>query len=231
MEHQINRRKLLKAAGAAGGLALVGNAQAVTTDYGPVRLVEVSVVYNLPERDDYRRTNIDGNPGYFVDSNRERIVLTPPLSDDTERVFEANNQVVGSRGINSVPANVTGSNSVRAIITEVRQRRRPTESVQIVKPHQPPRVKIHHDQNGELALLAEEHTETLEPGTEETYQLSTQTVTARTARHTDETADVDGIPEYRLGPKTEYDEVEVGAVPIVSVKDHGELPVVRIQNA
>lgn len=230
-DHQINRRKLLKAAGTAGGLALAGNVQAVTTDHGPVRLVEVGIEYDLPERDDYRRTNIDGNPGYFVDSSQERIVLTTPLPDNVERVFQANEHVVGSVGIDSAPTSVTGSDPVHEVITEVRQGRRPTESVHLVEPHRPPRVEIQHDQNGELTLLAEGNRETLEPGVEKTYRLDTQPVVAKTARHTDETADVEGIPEYRLGPKTEYGEVEVEAVPIVSVKDHGELPVVKVQRA
>lgn len=224
---KINRRNVLKTVGVTSGLAIAGNVQATKTNLGPIRLVEVGVKYDLQDRNDYRRTNVDGDPQYFVDSQK-RIVLRTPLPDSTKDIFKNNRHVVGSFEINSMPADIGGSDPMEAVTTTIAQQRLPTERVRLAEPHQLPQVEV-HEENGVPVLIAGDHHETLEPGTSESYRLKSQRITAVTARLTDETASIEGIPEYRLGPKTEYDKIELNADPIVTVKDHGDLPVVEIQ--
>jgi len=228
--NKINRRKLLKTTGAVSGFVFAGSVRATKTDYGAVRLVEVGVEYDLPERDDYQRTNVDGDPRYFVDPSQDRIVLTPSLPDHVERVFEVNDHVIGGIGVNSAPVSVTRSGPVRSITTDIGGGRRPTERIQLVDPHQPPSIRIQQGAGGKLTLDVENSRRTLKIGIDERFQLDTRSVTALTAKLTDRTADFDDIPEHRLGRITEYGEVDVQAVPTVSIKDYGEMSVVRIQS-
>lgn len=72
-------------------------------------------------------------------------------------------------------------------------------------------------------MVAEGVRQSLAPGSERELELSARTVSAQTVRVTDEIAEIEGVPKHKWGPKTEYDSVDVEAVPTVVVRDRGEL--------
>jgi hypothetical protein len=226
MSDNFNRRGVLKAAGVTGSLVLTGNVQATDTGYGPVRLVEVGIEYDVENRGTYHTSNIDGNPGYFVDSQREAVVLYTPVLEDVARAFEAEDTVIGALDVVSTPARVTRSGPVREITTIVQQRR-PVKRLHLAEPHQPPEVDV-RETGDDLVLVAEGGRVAIPYGTETPVELASRTVAARTFTVTDETVEIEAVPEHRWGPRTEYGSVEVEAVPTVTVKDHGELAVEKI---
>jgi hypothetical protein len=227
MNDNLNRRDVLKAAGVTGSIVLASNVQATDTGYGPVRFVEVGVEYDVESRGTYHTSNVDGNPGYFVDSQREAVVLYTPVLEDVARPFEARDTVIGALDVASAPTRVTRPGPVREIATGVVQRRRPVEHLHLTEPHQPPDVHV-REAGGELLLVAEGDQVAISPDTETAVELAPRTVAARTFTVTDQTVEIEAVPEHRWGPRAEYGSVEVEAVPTVTVRDHGELSVERI---
>lgn len=238
MNNQINRRDLMKAAGAASSISLVGNVQArkpkkgpvqlVEVGENPVRFVEVGIEYELQDDHNYQRTNVDGHMGYTYDSNEERVILRHYSPGRAKKVFKNNRRVIGTLGVQPAPGRITSRDPVKTIPTRVVNGRRPVESVNLVEPHQPPRVAI-NEVNGNLALQVGDTQTPLGSKPETKYSLEPQTVTAETFRVTDEIVKFDDLPDELAGPRTEYDQVEVEVVPKVIVKDRGEVPVVEVQ--
>lgn len=228
MTDSVNRRDVLKAAGATGSLVLAGTVQATNTGYGPVRLVEVGLEYDLPDGHSYHGTNIDGHPGYVVDERERRVVLPPNRPDTTDATFAGADAVVGTDAVRSAPVRVTSPDPTPTLTTGVVDHRRPIKNVHLVEPVVEPTVAVRDASDG-LALLANGDRVRLEPGTERSLDLDPVTVVAETFHVTDEIVELPGVPDHRQGPRTDYDRVTVEAKPTVHVRDLGDLPVVEVE--
>lgn len=230
MSEHINRRDVLKAAGTASSIAFVNTISATPTDFGPVRLVEVGIEYDLADEnppDPYRRNHVDGCPVYFLDGGR--MVLSGGISEDATSLIADNDVIVGTKTVNSPPTAVSDGGKTSSIPITTINRRRPVETLLLEESFRQPTVMV-EAVDSQSTVVAGDDRLSLDPGTERTVRLSPRTVAARTFNVTDEKADIEGVPDHRLGLKTEYDQHEVEVQPVVTAADHGELSVVRVQN-
>lgn len=223
----INRRDVLKSMGAGMTVATTGG-QIVTaeeTDYGPIRLVEAAIRYQLAEDHNYSGAHPNGDPLYHV--NEDEIIITAP-QEKFEQVFKQHDRLVGTDRVHPIPVNVTGTGQTTGLVTELRRRRVPAKGVALAEPYTPPTVVIRDTPAGPVAIVEGQKAD-LTPGAKEKITLPTETVTARTFEMVDESPSIDGIPDYRTGPTTEFGEVEVEVTPEVVLTDRGELPVARVK--
>jgi hypothetical protein len=219
-ENNIQRRDVLKTVGAASALGVVGTAQGTKSDEGSVRLVELGIEYDLPGGHNYQRVHVEGNPLYRVDG--DRVVLDSLASGEVRDTFANNDVVVNGVDATSIPSETTETQTVEAIPTALAAREDPRELTHLTESHRLPDVGVEVSGDDPI-VVAEGVRQTLSPGSERVLELPPRTVSAETIHVTDETAEIEGVPEHMWGPKTEYGVVEVEAVSTVVVRDRGEL--------
>lgn len=100
----------------------------------------------------------------------------------------------------------------------------PREKVALTEPETPPSISIEEVGDG-FVVSIDGDTREVEPGVTEVTRLPSRPVVAETTNVTDEIVEIDDVPEYRWGPRTEFGEVTVEAIPEVLVTDHGALEV------
>lgn len=219
-ENNIQRRDILKTVGAASAFGVVGTVRGAQADKGSVRLVELGITYDLPQGYKYQRVHVEGKSLYQVDG--DTVTLDSLASEEVRSAFVGNDVVVNGVGRTTLPSDTGTIGTVEAVPTALAARNDPHELTHLTESHKLPDVRVEATGDGPT-VVAEGVRQTLSPGAEREFLLPTQTVSAETIQVTDEIAEIEGVPEHKWGPKTEYGSVEVEAVPTVKVQDHGEL--------
>lgn len=216
----IQRCDVLKTVGTASAFGMVGTASGIGSGEGSVRLVEMGIEYDLPEGYNYQRVHVEGISPYNV--RNDNVVLTSVAPEKVRETFAGNNVVVNGVDQTTIPSKTTEVETVEAVPTSLAAHEDPYELTHLTESHRLP--EIHVEVAGDNpTVVAEGVRETLTQGTETEFKLSSRTVSAETYHVTDEIAEIEGVPEHKWGPKTEYDSVEVKVVPTVKVRDRGEL--------
>lgn len=218
--NNIKRRDVLKTVGAASALGVFGTVQGAKSDEGSVRLVELGIEYDLPGGHNYQRVHIEGKSPYRVDS--DSVVLSSVAPSEVRGTFANNDVVVNGVDATTIPSESTETRTVKAIPTVLAAREDPRELTHLTESHQLPDVRIEVTDD-DPTVVAEGVRQTLSPGAERVLKLPSRTVSAETIHVTDETAEIEGVPEHMWGPKTEYGSAEVEAIPTVVVRDRGDL--------
>lgn len=219
-ENNIQRRDVLKTVGAASAFGVVGTVQGAQSDEGSIRLVEMGVEYDLPGSYNYQRVHVEGKSPYRLDG--DSVIVDSIVPDEVRDAFVNNDVVVNGLDQTAIPSETVSTETVKAVPTELAAREDPRELTHLTESHQLPDVRVEVNGNDPI-VVAEGVRQTLALGAEREFQLPARTVSAETYRVTDEIAEIEGVPEHMWGPKTEYDSVDVKAVPTVTVRDRGEL--------
>lgn len=218
-ENNIQRRDVLKAVGTVSAFGAVGTVRGAQAGESNVRLVEMGVEYNLPSGYNYQRVHTEGLPSYRIDG--AALILNPLADADVRNTFVNNDVVINGVGQITGPSQTGEIETAEAIPTALAAREDPIELTHLTESHQLPNVRVEDTGSG-LTVVAEDVRQTLAVNDEQEIQLSARPVTAETARVTDEIAEIEGVPEHRWGPKTEYGSVDIEATPTVMVRDRGE---------
>lgn len=221
-----NRREVLKAVGAAGGLTLVAprSVRAMSTDFGQKRLVEVGIEYDVPDYN-YHGTKHGGSPVNFADEAEEQMVHYPMLPR-LARIIERNDFVVGATTIEGPPFEM-GGQGTSSVVIEMSGYRRPVRSISLREPHRPPKVEVHVVDDEPIVIIPGRQFK-LSEGQSESIELETQTLATREQRLTDERASVKGMPDHRVGFERKLEPITVEATPVIKVKYYGALDVKRL---
>lgn len=231
MTHNIDRRKLLKSAVASGPAILFGpsSVSAEPEEFGSVRLIEAGVRYRLEEDHEYFAISSEGESGYWVDSWENQINIKPTLPEAALERFKSNKLLVGSRTVSNPPVQVTQTDLIPGLPTKLRNGRMPVESVVLAEPHQPPAVSVNTNSATPIIRIEDQMIHS-EPGLGVEIELDSTRVVVQTEIVTDEIVEIEGVPKDEWGPKIEFGKVETEATPIVSITDHGVLPIVKLDS-
>lgn len=216
MTETINRREILKLIGASGSIAITGTATASKIDTEPIRLVEVGLRYQLQEEHSYVGAHSEGLPGYYVDEETKRLLLTPTIGD-ARSVFEETELVVAAPDPGATPHRLTPREQTDILPTSLKNYHRPYERVRLEDPITPPRVQV-EDAGGSPRVVAEGIHTTLGTDGSGSIELESRIVSVDTYRITDEIVEIAGVSDHRQGPKKEYDSVQVEAQPVIDYR-------------
>lgn len=219
-EHNIQRRDVLKAVSTASAFGTVGTVQGSKARKGSIRLAEIGIEYNLPEGYNYQRVHVEGKSPYYIDG--DTVTLSSVVPDKIRDTFVGNDVVVNGVDWTTIPSKTAKSTIAEAIPTSLAARKDPHELTHLTNSHRLPNVQVEVDGN-DLIVAVEDIRKRVVPRTEHEFNLDPQIVSAKTYRVTDEIAEIEGVPEHKWGPKTEYESVDVKAVPSVTVRDQGKL--------
>lgn len=234
MSENPTRRDVLKTAaviGAIGSFAVQTAAGKTPT----ARIVEAGIRYEVPESEapsgdeELQFVLPDSRPSYTVDEDREAFVLSKDAPDSLFQSIRRSGSLLDERtgeaadAVNVAPAD----GHVGVLPTELSARMRPKEALSLDARHRVPNVSLQWNSNAPAVAIESEGTLDLSPNSQRTVRLDPETVEATTVRRTDETVEVEGMPDHRQGPKRVFDSVTVEVTPVVEVVDHGELTLVR----
>lgn len=186
--------------------------------------MEASIEFDIPNGN-YLATNIDGNPVYTVDEERDAMALFPTYSPERNRIL-SNEAVVAGTTVDG-PSATIGPNGERSILTDTLGYRRPARSVQIESPITMVEPTITVRKESAVVAMGDEQFR-LGPGESAEHPLAEQEVTVFERSKSEETVDVAGVPDHRQTNAIELTSRDVVATPTVQVRNRGELPVVEI---
>lgn len=225
----INRRQLLKAAsiGSTEFIIATGLAQPSSNNLGSVRLLEIGLYYDLNGDHEYFKIHIDSINPFWTDRVTNQIFVKQRFSGRIPEKVEANDVLVGTDSLRKLPVQITGSDPVHGLPTELRLGRVPSESIVLEEPHNAPAIAVHLQ--GQVPVVdIDGHEVRTTPGMDKEVELEPTPVVTQTEVVTDEIVEIDWAPEEEWGPKIEFGSVETDATPIVTITDYGELPVVSL---
>lgn len=218
--NNLKRRDVLKTVGTTSVFGVVGATQRTTADKGSIRLVETGLKYDLPTGYNYQQMFVESKSLYDIEDGVAFLSSTTP--DEVRETFINNDTIVNGIDNTAVPQKSEGGRTVQAVPTALSQRKEVRELTHVTESHRLPEIRVQVGSKSSTISVEGLH-EKLRVGTEREFSLPTQTITAETYRVTDEIAEIEEVPEHKWGPKTEYDSVEIDAVPTVTVRDRGEL--------
>jgi len=219
----LNRRDVLAALGGGSIITLTNGAEAVETGV-QTRLVEASIEFDIPDGN-YLATNIDGNPVYVVDEERDTIALFPTRSEGRDRII-SKEAVVAGKSIGQSPTTI-GPRGEKSINTDTLGYRRPTRSVQTDSQISIADPKINVRNESAIVTAGDEQFD-LRPGDSIEQVLEEQEITVFERSKSEETVSVAGVPDHRESHAIELTPKDVSATPTLQVKNWGKLSVVEI---
>lgn len=195
--------------------------------FGSVRLLEMGLYYDLNTDHEYFKVNIDRTNPFWVNRTIGQMNVRQRLSGRIAEKVEANDILVGADSLRKPPVRITRNDSVHGLPTGLRQGRVPSESVVLEEPHNAPTITVQLRSQTPVVDIDGYEVRTT-PGTDKEVELEPTSIVAQTEVVTDEIVEIEGVPEEDWGPRIEFGSVETNATPIVTITDHGELPVVLL---
>jgi len=205
----VQRRNVLKTAGAAGLYALGSGAAAAEKSGQTVRFVNSAVTYQIEtEQDAHIQTvDIDDIAKHTVSPADGMLDVKKWLLSDEERnLFEESKRILWTGQYQQWPTTVLGDRPVDITPTERIKKLRVAEGFSLAQKLTPPTVRLKSDGDDAVVSTREQST-VVTPGETETVKLPEQHIIIQTNGSTD-SSKVDGT-----------------AIPKISVRNFGQLTV------
>lgn len=227
----INRRKVLKIAGAGSSLSMAGihtqttKAQSIKSNTNhSVRFIEANLQHEIETDNPHIMYHfLEGRPLYDIDSASSELLLKKPVADEVEQEVKTRDTVVQGAVFSGPPATVATKDNINSLPLLFDNHVSYTEKILLEKEYKPELVRIIQPKN-QVEIKFDDTTKHLPKNSSRTVRLDDRTVVAKTEQITDERASGPGNTKLN-GYKKEYGTQEVEATPIIVARDYGELEV------